>query len=138
VVIALNVFSSPTKTFRAAFLQAKEAAYIESARAYGASNARIILRYLMPRIVPTLIPQIVTLIPSMVFLEATLGILGIYDPRFPSWGKVIRTALLQNALWGGSAYWVLEPIGLLLLTGLAFALLGFGLERVLNPRLQER
>jgi peptide/nickel transport system permease protein len=74
----------------------------------------------------------------MVFLEATLGILGIYDPRFPSWGKVIRTALLQNALWGGSAYWVLEPIGLLLLTGLAFALLGFGLERVLNPRLEER
>jgi peptide/nickel transport system permease protein len=137
VVIALNVFGSPTKTFRAAFLQAKEEPYIESARAYGAGNLRIIMRYLMPRIVPTLIPQIVALIPSMVFLEATLSLLGVYDPRFPTWGKVIRTALVQRALWGGSSYWVLEPIGLLLLTALAFVLLGFGLEAVLNPRLRK-
>ena len=137
VVVALNVFGSPTKTFRAAFLQAKEAPYIESAQAYGAGNLRIILRYLMPRIVPTLIPQIVALIPSMVFLEATLSLLGVYDPRFPTWGKVIRTALLERALWGGSSYWVLEPIGLLMLTALAFVLLGFGLEAVLSPRLRK-
>ena len=137
VVIALNVFGSPTKTFRAAFLQAKEAPYIESAQAYGAGNLRIIWRYLVPKIVPTLIPQIVALIPSMVFLEATLSLLGIYDPRFPTWGKVIRTALVKKALWGGSSYWVLEPIGLLLLTALAFVLLGFGLEAVLNPRLRK-
>ena len=39
----------------------------------------------MPKIVPTLIPQIVALIPCMVFLEATLSLLGIYDPRFPTW-----------------------------------------------------
>jgi peptide/nickel transport system permease protein len=91
----------------------------------------------MPRIVPTLIPQIVALIPSMVFLEATLSLLGIYDPRFPTWGKVIRTALLESALWGGTSYWVLEPIGLLLLTALAFVLLGFGLEAALSPRLRK-
>ncbi len=137
VVVALNVFGSPTKTFRAAFLQAKEAPYIEAARAYGAGNSRIILRYLVPRIMPTLIPQIVAMIPSMVFLEATLSLLGIYDPRYPTWGKVIRTALLERALWGGSSYWVLEPIGLLLLTAVAFVLLGFGLEAVLNPRLRK-
>jgi len=77
------------------------------------------------------------LIPSMVFLEATLSLLGIYDPRFPTWGKVIRTALVEKTLWGGSSYWVLEPIGLLLLTALAFVLLGFGLEAVLNPRLRK-
>ncbi len=136
IVIALNVFSSPTKAFRAAFLQIKEAPYIESARAYNATNARVITRYMVPRIMPTLIPQLVALIPSMVFLEATLGILRVYDPRFPTWGRVIYEALDQQALWGGSLYWVLEPIGLLLLTGLAFALLGFALERILNPRLQ--
>jgi peptide/nickel transport system permease protein len=138
IIIALNVFSSPTKAFRAAFLQIKESPYIESARAYGASNARIIFSYMIPRIVPTLIPQLVTLIPSLVFLEATLGILKVYDPRYPTWGRVIFEALDQNALWGGSLYWVLEPIGLLLLTGLSFALFGFALERILNPRLQTK
>ncbi len=138
IAIALNIFSSPTKAFRAAFLQIKEAPYIESARAYGASNARIIFRYMIPRIVPTLIPQLVTLIPSLVFLEATLGILKVYDPRFPTWGRVIYEALEQQALWAGSLYWVLEPIGLLLLMSLSFTLLGFALERILNPRLQTK
>jgi peptide/nickel transport system permease protein len=137
-IILLNVFSSPTKVFRAAFLQVKEAAYIEAARAYGASNARIILGYMIPRIMPVLIPQLITLIPSLVFLEATLAIFNIYDPRYPTWGRVISEALTQGAMWGGSQYWVLEPISLLLLIGLAFALLGFALERILNPRLQER
>lgn len=136
IVVALNVFGSPTKVFRAAFLQVKESAFIESARAYGSSSARIILRYMLPRIMPTAIPQLVALIPSMVFLEATLAILGVYDPRFPTWGQVIHDALRQNALWGGSDYWVLEPIALLLLMGIAFALFGFALERILNPRLQ--
>ena len=138
IFVALNVFSSPTKAFRASFLQIREAPYIESARAYGASNARIVFLYMVPRIVPTLIPQLVALIPAMVFLEATLGILKVYDPRFPTWGRVIYEALEEQALWGGSLYWVLEPLGLLLMTGLAFALLGFALERILNPRLQTK
>ena len=55
-----------------------------------------------------------------------------------TWGRVIYEALNENALWGGHPYWVLEPIALLLLTGLAFSLLGFALERVLNPRLLEK
>jgi peptide/nickel transport system permease protein len=136
VIILLNVFGSPTKSFRAAFLQIKEAPYIEAARAYGASNTRIIFRYMIPRIVPVLIPQLVMLIPALVFLEATLGIFNVFDPRYPTWGRVIYEAITRAALWGGSAYWYLEPIALLLLVGVAFALLGFALERILNPKLQ--
>ena len=104
----------------------------------GIEIAAEVFRYMVPRIVPTLIPQLVALIPAMVFLEATLGILKVYDPRFPTWGRVIYEALSQRALWGGSLYWVLEPLALLLMTGLAFALLGFALERILNPRLQTK
>jgi len=137
-VIFLGVFGGPTKAFRAAFLQIREAPYIEAARAYGATNSRIIFHYLIPRVIPVMVPQLVILIPSLVFLEATLGILNVQDPRFPTWGRVIYEALTQNALWGGSEYWVLEPLMLLLLTGLAFSLLGFALERVLNPRLQSK
>ena len=136
IVIGLNIFSGPTKSFRAALMQVRELPYIEAAQAYGVSNARIIFKYMVPKIIPTLIPQLVTLIPSIVFLEATLGILNVFDPRYPTWGRVIHDALAQNALWGGFDYWVIEPIVLLLMTGLAFSMLGFALERVLNPRLQ--
>lgn len=136
VIILLNVFGAPAKTFRSAFLQIKEAPYIEAARAYGAGNLRIITNYLIPRIMPILIPQLVTLIPSFVFLEATLGLFNIKS-NYPTWGRIIYQGLTNGALYG-SRFWVLEPIALLMLTGLAFSILGIALERILNPRLLEK
>jgi peptide/nickel transport system permease protein len=134
IIVVLNAFGSPTKTFRAAFIQVKQAGYIEAAQAYGAPNARIIFRYMIPRILPVLIPQLVTLIPGFIFLEATLGMFNVKS-ILPTWGKVIYEALSHGAAWG-SRFWVLEPITLLLLTGFAFSMMGFALDRVLNPRLQ--
>lgn len=136
VIILLNVFGSPAKTFRAAFLQVKEAPYIEAARAYGVGHLRMISHYLIPRILPVLIPQLVTLIPGFIFLEATLGLFNIKS-EYPTWGRIIYQGLTNGALYG-SRFWVLEPIALLLLTSLAFSMLGIALERVLNPRLLEK
>jgi len=135
VVVLLNVFGTPTKSFRAAFIQVKNLPYMEAAQSYGASSWRIILHYMVPRIVTVLIPQLVSLIPSFVFLEATLGLFGIYS-EYPTWGRIIYDALQSGISWG-SRFWVLEPISLLLLAGLGFAMLGFALERVLNPRLKD-
>ena len=135
IIVLLNVFGSPIKTFRAALLQVKNAPYIESARVYNSSDGRIIFHYLIPRILPVILPQFVSLIPSYVFLEATLGILGISSP-YPTWGSIIYSAIRYWGNWG-NAFWVLEPIGLLLLTGFAFTMLGFALEKILNPRLKE-
>ena len=133
IVVLLNALGSPIKTFRSALLQAKEAPYIEMARSYGASNFRIITQYLVPRILPVLIPQLVALVPSFIFLEATLGLFNIKS-IYPTWGRVIYDGLARGALYG-SPFWVLEPILLLLLTGFAFAMLGSALERILNPRI---
>lgn len=135
-IVLLNVFGTPAKTFRAAFLQVKEAPYIEAARAYGVGNTRMILTYLVPRIVPVLVPQLVALIPGFVFLEATLGLFNIKSD-YPTWGRIIYEGLSRGALYG-SRFWVLEPLTLLLLTALAFAMLGTALERILNPRLLEK
>ena len=136
VTILLGIFGGSIITYRAVFLQVKESPYIEAARAYGAPNMRIILLYLIPRIIPLLIPQLVTLIPTYVFLEASLSVLGLGDPVLPTWGKVITDALGNGALFQGQYYWVLEPAFLLMLTGLAFAMLGFVLDRIFNPRLR--
>jgi ABC-type dipeptide/oligopeptide/nickel transport system permease subunit/LysM repeat protein len=133
IIVILNTFGSPIKTLRSAFLQVKEAPYIESARAYGASDIRIITHYLVPRILPVLIPLLITQVPSFIFLEATLGFFNIKS-NYPSWGRIIYEGLTRGALYG-SPFWVLEPISLLLVTSLAFALLGSALERILNPRI---
>ncbi len=137
VVILLGIFGGGIKTYRALFLQVKESPYIEAARAYGASGVRIVFLYMVPRAVPVLVPQFVTLIPGFVFLEATLSVLGLGDPLLPTWGKVIEDAYRAGALYVGQYYWVLEPAALLMLAGLGFTLLGFALDRIFNPRLRE-
>jgi peptide/nickel transport system permease protein len=134
--ILLSIFGSAIKGYRAIFMQVKESPYIEAARSYGASNWRIILNYLIPRIIPILIPQLVIVIPTFVFLEASLAVLGLGDPVLPTWGKLIDDARTNGALFRGQYYWVLEPSVLLMLTGLAFAMVGFALDRIFNPRLR--
>ncbi len=136
MTILLSIFTGGIKSYRAIFMQIKESTYIEAARAYGASDFRIIFLYLIPRIVPLLIPGLISGIPSFVFLEASLAVLGLGDPVLPTWGKIINDAQINGALYNGFYYWILQPAALLMLTGLAFAMLGFSLDRIFNPRLR--
>ena len=137
VLVLLNIFGNGIKVYRAAFLQIRALPYIEAAQSYGASNLRIIISYLTPRILPVLIPQMVIMVPGYVFIEATLAYLGVSDPYLPTWGKMIFDALNVTS-FQQDYYWIMQPITLLLLTGLAFAMLGYTLDRVLNPRLREQ
>lgn len=136
VTIALSIFTGAIKNYRAMFTQIKESTYIEAATAYGAKDGRIIFRYLIPRILPILIPGLISAVPSFVFLEASLALLGIGDPVLPTWGKTINAAYTNGALYRGWYYWIMEPAVLLMITGLGFASLGFSLDRIFNPRLR--
>ncbi len=137
VTVLLSIFTAQIKSYRAVFMQVKESMYIEAARAYGASNTRIIFQYLIPRMIPLLIPGLVSAVPAYVFLEASLAVLGLGDPVLPTWGKVINDAEMNGALYKGYYYWIIEPAVLLMITGFGFAMLGFALDRVFNPRLRE-
>ena len=135
--ILLSIFTGSIKTYRSIFVQVKESMYIEAARAYGASSPRIVFLYLIPRMIPLLIPGLVASVPAFVFLEASLALLGLGDPVLPTWGKIINDAQANGALYRGYYYWILEPATLLMLTGLGFAMLGFALDRIFNPKLRE-
>ncbi len=136
VTILLSIFTAGIKTYRAIFMQVKESPYIEAAKSYGASNWRLIFTYLIPRIIPLLIPGLVLAIPTFVFLEASLAVLGLGDPLLPTWGKIINDAQSNSALYNGFYYWIIEPAVLLMITGSAFAMVGYSLDRVFNPRLR--
>lgn len=135
ILVLLSIFGSGIKNYRSVFLQIKQAPYLEAARAYGVGNWRIIWRYIVPTILPVLIPQLIIMVPLFVFYEATLAYLGVSDPNLPTWGKIIYEALISGS-FREHYYWFLEPIAMLLLTSLGFLLLGFSLERILNPRLR--
>ncbi|MBS7654445.1 MAG: ABC transporter permease [Candidatus Bathyarchaeia archaeon] len=137
VVIALTIFGGGVKNYRAMFLQIKEFPYVEASRAYGASNLRIVLYYLIPKVLPTIIPSMVLSVADFVFLEAALAILGLGDPLTPTWGKIIDDAYSNGALYKGLYYWVLEPSVMLAAASLSFAMLGFALDKIFNPKLKE-
>jgi peptide/nickel transport system permease protein len=107
-IIVLSIFSLGIKTYRSIFLPLKKAPYIEAACAYGASDLRIIFRYMIPRVIPMLIPAFVMAIPSFVFLEASLAIIGLGDPVLPTWGKILHDGFKNGALYKGYYYWVLR------------------------------
>lgn len=136
VVIALSLFGSSVKTYRAAFLQLRGSPYVEAARAYGASNWRIVSRYMLPRLITLLVPMMIILVPTYVFLEATLAYLGVSDPLLPTWGKLIAAAMSYSVL-SNATHLVIAPFAMLFLTGFAFAMVGSALERILDPRLRE-
>jgi peptide/nickel transport system permease protein len=138
VILVFSVLGSGgIKSQRAMFLQIKEMPYIEAAKAYGASSPRIVFKYMVPRVIPLLIPSMVTAIPSFVFLEAALAILGIADPRLITWGKVLEDAFNRAALLIGAYHWILAPSIALFLLAVSFASIGLTLDRVFNPRLRE-
>jgi len=137
VVVALGIWGGSVKTFRAMFLQIKEMPYVEAAKAYGTGDLRIVVLYMIPRVIPTIIPTIVISIPSYVFLEAALALLGLSDPTAITWGKVLEEAYSGAAMYKGYYHWILAPSIMLFLISIAFALIGYTLDRVFNPRLKE-
>ncbi len=138
MVVLLSLLGGMTKTARSMTLQVMTEQYIEAARSYGASRSRILLFYIMPRLVPYIVANIVLAVPAFVFLEAAMSLLGLGDPRIPTWGKMIGDAYSGGAAVHGLWWWIILPSALIILTAAAFAFLGYALDRVVNPRLRER
>ncbi|WP_430440355.1 ABC transporter permease [Shinella sp.] len=105
--------------------------FIMAERALGAGNARIVLRHVLPHLVPTAIVWGTLGIATTVLLEATLSFLGIgVQPPDPSWGNII----FESQSYFQAAPWlVFFPGAVILLTALAFNLVGDALRDILDP-----
>jgi len=138
IIIALSLFGGVTKTARSVTFQIMSEQYIEAAISYGASKLRILFLYIMPRLLPYIVANIVLAVPAYVFLEAALSVLGLGDPLVPTWGKIISDAYSSGAVIHGWWWWILLPALLIMITAMAFALIGYALDKYANPKLRER
>ncbi|MEM2600108.1 MAG: ABC transporter permease [Thermoproteota archaeon] len=136
-VIILSLFGGGVKSSRALALQIKQQPFIEAAKVYGASGLRIVVRYIIYAMAPTLVPGIISSIPGFVFLEAALAYLGLGDPVLPTWGKTINEANSAGALYHFYWWWILPPVLMLISISLAFSLMGYALDKIVNPKLRE-
>jgi peptide/nickel transport system permease protein len=135
VVIFTITFVSWTyiaRIIRGQVLSIREKEFVEAARSLGASNRRIIFREILPNLVAPIIVYSTLIIPTNILFEASLSFLGVgVQPPTASWGAMLAdaTSIFDSAWW-----YMFFPGAALLLTVLAFNLLGDGLQDALNPR----
>ncbi len=138
VVIAILGWTSTSRLIRSQVLAEKNKAYVESARAIGASDTYIIFRHILPNVTPILFANITLGVVGAILSEAGLSFLGLTDPNVPSWGRMLADARASGGFSNG-AWWVVVFPGLMItLLSLAFTFVGHTLDQVLNPRLRER
>ncbi len=135
VIIFLIVLVNWTYIFRIVrglVLSLREREFVDATRALGASDARIMFREILPNLIAPMIVYATLLIPLNILLEASLSFLGVgVRPPTASWGQMIAAATpIFNTAW----WYMIFPGIALLLTVLAFNLLGDGLRDALNPR----
>jgi peptide/nickel transport system permease protein len=113
-------------------LSLREKEFVEASRSLGASNTRIIFREVLPNLVAPIIVYTTLIIPTNILFEAALSFLGVgVQPPTASWGQMIAdaTGIFDTAWW-----YMFFPGVALLLTVLAFNLVGDGLQDALNPK----
>jgi peptide/nickel transport system permease protein len=132
-IIALLSFTYIARIVRGQVLSLREKEFVEAARSLGASNTRILFREILPNLIAPLIVYSSLLIPTNILLEAALSFLGVgIRPPTASWGQMIADA---SGVFD-TAWWYMAFPGLaLVLTVLAFNLVGDGLQDALNPKL---
>ncbi len=131
LVIALVNWVQIARVIYAETVALSEREYIEAARAMGAGSGRIILRHLLPHLVPTVIVYATLGIATTVLLESTLSFLGRgVQPPTPAWGMMIfeSQSYFLNAPW-----LVFIPGAAILILALSFNLVGDGLRDALDP-----
>jgi peptide/nickel transport system permease protein len=132
LVIAFFSWAVVGRIIRGQTLSLREKEFVEAARSLGASDLRIMFVDILPNLVAPLLVYTTLLIPASIVFEASLSFLGLgVVPPTPSWGNMLSDAqpYYQVAWW-----YIIYPGGALLLTTLAFNLLGDSVRDALDPR----
>ena len=136
LVIGLLGWAVTARVIRAQVISLKERVYVARTRSLGSSNARIILRHILPHLAPLLAATTAIGVADAVFAETGLAFLGLGDPNAISWGGLIENAFVRNAVTH-DAWWAIVPPGICVaVIVVACSLIGRGIEDTLNPRLK--
>jgi len=138
VVIGLTSWASTARIVRSQVLSLRERVFVERIRALGATDMRIAVVHILPNVMPLIFANTVLVIAGSILAEATLAFLGLGDPTHTSWGTMLHAAFTNGATSRG-AWWYLLPPGIgIVIVVLGFTLIGYTLDRILNPRLRNR
>jgi peptide/nickel transport system permease protein len=134
-VIALTAWAWGARVLRAQTLALRNQDYVEAARVIGERTPRIILFEIVPNLLPILASSFIFTVIYGIGTYATLAWLGLVGGSSVTWGTMLHEAQIQGALITGQ-WWLFAPPALCVAAvGVALALLNFGIDEIINPRL---
>jgi peptide/nickel transport system permease protein len=135
IAVGLSAVPAYARLTRASVLTTREQLYVEGARALGARDVFILVRYIFPNVVAPLIVTATLGLGTAILAAAALSFIGLgSQPPIPEWGRMLS----EGRDYLREAWWISTFPGLgIMLTVLAMNLLGDGLRDVLDPRLKQ-
>ncbi len=136
LVVSALAWMWPTRTIRSQVLTMRERGYIQVAKFSGTGGPGIILKEMMPNLLPYLATSFVGAVASAILASIGLEALGLGPQNQPTLGMTIYWALYYTAVLRGLVWWWLPPIIVIVLIFIGLYLIAAGLDQVANPRLR--
>ncbi len=136
-MIALFRWPGVSRVIRAQTLSLKQRPFIEAARIAGASHVRIMIRHLLPNVMPLALLYMTFRVTSAIIIEAALAFLGFGDPTTVSWGMMLQWVWKTGHMFQ-APYWLLPPGICISLLTLSFYMLARAMDEILDPRLRRQ
>ena len=137
IALAISVVYIPTyfRVVRGMVLSIKQDVYVDAARSLGARGSTILVQYILPNVVPSIVVVFSLNVADAILTEAGLAFIGLGLQEIPDWGWDLSNG--QRYLISGQWWMIVFPGIMITLITLGFSLLGEGLAEILNPRLVE-
>jgi peptide/nickel transport system permease protein len=131
-ILVLLRWPDLTRELRGKVMSMRALDYVRSAEAVGASNTRILSRHILPNVVSHIIVWTTYYLPEIILLESFLSFLGVgVQAPMVSWGSMLNQILDFQSF--SAAPWMMSPVGMIVISVLAFNAFGDGLRDALDP-----
>lgn len=134
LIVSVTAWAFPTRAIRSQVLSMRERPFVMMAKLSAMSGPEIILKELMPNLLPYLVMSLANSVYGGVMGSLGLQGLGIGDRRQPYLGMIIWWVNYYSAFLRGMWWWILAPVAVIVLLLTSLTLISFGLDEVANPR----
>jgi len=136
LVVSALAWMWPTRTIRSQVLTMRERGYIQVAKFSGTSGIGIIMKEMIPNLLPYLATSFVSAVAAAILASIGLEALGLGPQNQPTLGMTIYWALYYTSVMRGLVWWWLPPIVVIVLIFMGLYLIAAGLDQIANPRLR--
>lgn len=138
LIIATLAWLFPARTIRSQVLTIKERGYVQIARFSGVSGPEIIVKELLPNLLPYMVASLVGSVSAAILASVGLAVLGLGPTESPDLGMTLYWVLYNAAIINGWWWWWVPPIVAIAVLFIGFFLVAVGLDEIANPRLRRQ